>query len=205
MFKYIFILGLKKRLVWVFLGRGDRDKNNATGLKEGEVIEMSTTVLSIYAMLALFAWKYLPSIPVVIPEEEEWPLFSLDRCAVACSGPKQSLMTKTKKEAFKMRSSFSFVLLVCSRVCVQLSRSNLWANILPSAISQIEQFISTMDTVLNCKWENVVSDCFSCFSDVCSSCVFWDDMVVTSVLVAGGLHRALNVYHHRLSCKFSGL
>ena len=32
-----------------------RDKDNETGLKEGGVIEMSTTVLSIYAMHALFA------------------------------------------------------------------------------------------------------------------------------------------------------
>ena len=32
-----------------------RDKDNETSLKEGGGIEMSTTVLSIYAMLALFA------------------------------------------------------------------------------------------------------------------------------------------------------
>ena len=32
------------------LDRRDRDKDNETGLKEGGVIEMSTTVLSIYAM-----------------------------------------------------------------------------------------------------------------------------------------------------------
>ena len=36
------------------LDRGDRDKDNETGLKEGGVIEMSTTVLP-FAMHALFA------------------------------------------------------------------------------------------------------------------------------------------------------
>ena len=41
--KYIY--WVKKRLVWVFYNRGDRDRNNETGLKEGGGIEMSTTVL----------------------------------------------------------------------------------------------------------------------------------------------------------------
>ena len=36
------------------LDRGDRDKDNETGLKEGGGTEMSTTVLSIYAMHTLF-------------------------------------------------------------------------------------------------------------------------------------------------------
>ena len=36
------------------LERGERDNDDKTGLKEGRVIEMSTTVLH-YAMLALFA------------------------------------------------------------------------------------------------------------------------------------------------------
>ena len=36
---------VKKRLVWVVLDRGDRCKDNETGLKEGGGIEMSTTVL----------------------------------------------------------------------------------------------------------------------------------------------------------------
>ena len=45
---------VKKRLVWVVLERGGRDKDNETGLKEGGGIEMSTTVLP-FAMLALFA------------------------------------------------------------------------------------------------------------------------------------------------------
>ena len=50
----IYIIGLKKTCLGV-LERGERDKNNETGLKEGKIIEMSTTVLSIYAMHALFA------------------------------------------------------------------------------------------------------------------------------------------------------
>ena len=37
-------IGLKKTCLGV-LDRGDRDKNNETGLKEGGAIEMSTTVL----------------------------------------------------------------------------------------------------------------------------------------------------------------
>ena len=39
------IYNVKKRLVWVFCNRGDRDQDHATGLKEGGGIEMSTTVL----------------------------------------------------------------------------------------------------------------------------------------------------------------
>ena len=39
------------------LERGERDNDNGTSLKEGGLIEMSTTVLSIYAMLALFRLK----------------------------------------------------------------------------------------------------------------------------------------------------
>ena len=35
---------VKKRLVWVFYNKGDRDKANETNLKEGGGIEMSTTV-----------------------------------------------------------------------------------------------------------------------------------------------------------------
>ena len=37
-------IGLKKTCLGV-LDRGERDKDNETGLKEGGVIEMSTTVL----------------------------------------------------------------------------------------------------------------------------------------------------------------
>ena len=51
-------IGLNKTCLGV-LERGDRDKSNETGLKEGEGIEMSTTVLSIYAMLAP-SLKYSP-------------------------------------------------------------------------------------------------------------------------------------------------
>ena len=46
-------IGLKKTCLGV-LEREKRDKNNATGLKEGEGIKIRTTVLH-YAMLALFA------------------------------------------------------------------------------------------------------------------------------------------------------
>ena len=55
MSKYMY--WVKKRLVWVFLERGERGDDNETGLKEGGGIEMSTTVLSIYAMFALFAFE----------------------------------------------------------------------------------------------------------------------------------------------------
>ena len=54
----IYFIGLKKTCLGV-LEREERDKSNETGLKEGGEIEMSTTVLSIYAMHALFALKYL--------------------------------------------------------------------------------------------------------------------------------------------------
>ena len=47
-------IGLKKTCLGV-LKRGEREKYNETGLKEGGVTEMSTTVFSIYAMHALFA------------------------------------------------------------------------------------------------------------------------------------------------------
>jgi len=46
-------IGLKNTCLGV-LDRGDRDKDNETGLKEGGDIEMSTTVLP-FAMHALFA------------------------------------------------------------------------------------------------------------------------------------------------------
>ena len=43
MSKYIY--WVKKRLVWVFYNAGEPGDDNETGLKEGEIIEMSTTVL----------------------------------------------------------------------------------------------------------------------------------------------------------------
>ena len=43
-------IGLKKTCLGV-LDRGERDKNTETGLKEGVVVEISTTVLP-FAMLA---------------------------------------------------------------------------------------------------------------------------------------------------------
>ena len=54
----IYFIGLKKTCLGV-LERGERDKNNETGLKQGGGIEMSTTVLSIYAMLSLFRFEIL--------------------------------------------------------------------------------------------------------------------------------------------------
>ena len=52
-------IGLKKTCLGI-LDRGNRDKNNATGLKEGGGMKISTTVLP-FAMLALFA-RILTSI-----------------------------------------------------------------------------------------------------------------------------------------------
>ena len=51
MFKYID--WVKKDLFGCFRIEEIRDKDIETSLKEGRVIEMSSTVLSIYAMLAL--------------------------------------------------------------------------------------------------------------------------------------------------------
>ena len=53
------LIGLKKTCLGV-LDKGDRDKDNETGLKEGGGIEMSTT--PIYAMHALFRFEYLPNL-----------------------------------------------------------------------------------------------------------------------------------------------
>ena len=62
MYKYIFT-GLKKTCLGVLDKREYRDKDNGTGLREERGIEMSTTVLSIYARsLSLFDILYLPSI-----------------------------------------------------------------------------------------------------------------------------------------------
>ena len=36
---------LKKRLVWMFYNKGERDDDNETGLKEGGGTEISTAVL----------------------------------------------------------------------------------------------------------------------------------------------------------------
>ena len=52
-------IGLKKTCLGV-LDRGDRDKDNETELKEGKVIEMSTTVLP-FAMLAPSLCIYSPA------------------------------------------------------------------------------------------------------------------------------------------------
>ena len=50
-------IGLKKTCLGV-LDRGERDKDNETGLKEGGGIEMSTTVL--HSRCSLLRLKYLP-------------------------------------------------------------------------------------------------------------------------------------------------
>ena len=44
------------------LDRGERDKDNETGLKEGGLIEMSTTVLP-YTRCSLLRFEYLRLIP----------------------------------------------------------------------------------------------------------------------------------------------
>ena len=49
---------LKKTCLGV-LDRGKRGDGNETGLKEGGGMKMSTTVLSIYAMIALLRLLYL--------------------------------------------------------------------------------------------------------------------------------------------------
>ena len=50
--KYIYYV--KKKLVWVFYNREDRDKDNATGLKEGGGIKIETTVAFPYTRCTLF-------------------------------------------------------------------------------------------------------------------------------------------------------
>ena len=54
MSKYIFYWVKKKTCFGCFRIEEIREKNNETGLKEGGGIKMSNTVLSIYAMHALF-------------------------------------------------------------------------------------------------------------------------------------------------------
>ena len=56
----IYLIGLKKRLVWVFLEYEEiRDKVNETGLKEGGGIEMSTTVLHSRSIRFVFTYLLL--------------------------------------------------------------------------------------------------------------------------------------------------
>ena len=62
MFKYIY--WVKTRLVWVFLNIEERGKANEIGLKEGGEIEMSTTVLSIYAMHVLLSLLNLLTVKI---------------------------------------------------------------------------------------------------------------------------------------------
>ena len=64
MSKYIY--WVKKDLFGCFRMEEIRDKDNETGLKEGRVIEMSTTVLSIYAIArSLSLLKYLPLLDAI--------------------------------------------------------------------------------------------------------------------------------------------
>ena len=56
MSKYIY--WVKKKTCLGVLDRGERDKANETSLKEEGVIEMSTTVLSIYVMHALLRFVF---------------------------------------------------------------------------------------------------------------------------------------------------
>ena len=58
----IYIYWVKKKLVWVFLDRGEQVDANETGLKKGGGIEMSTTVLSIYAIARS------PSLCIYLPK-----------------------------------------------------------------------------------------------------------------------------------------
>ena len=60
MSKYIYWVK-KKTCLGCFRIEEIRDKHNETGLKEGGGIQMSTTVLSIYAMHVLLRCEYLPS------------------------------------------------------------------------------------------------------------------------------------------------
>ena len=58
MSKYIY--WVKKRLVWVILDRKERGDDNKTSLKEGGIIEMSSTVLPLRDARSL-RFEYLPS------------------------------------------------------------------------------------------------------------------------------------------------
>ena len=56
--KSVQILNTLKRLVWVFYNRGERDKDNGTGLKERGRIEILTTVL--HSRCTLLRFEYSP-------------------------------------------------------------------------------------------------------------------------------------------------
>ena len=83
MSKYIY--NVKKKTCLGVLDRRERDKNNETDLKEGGVIEMSTTVLP-FAMHAP-SLEYLPEVE----EEDEEPsdeisMASKDTCKQSVHG-----------------------------------------------------------------------------------------------------------------------
>ena len=75
------------------LDRGERGNDNGTRLKEGGGIEMSTTVLSIYAMHALLRFEYLPDIINFEDLEVGGP--KLSRCKV--DGDSSRLVSLTNK------------------------------------------------------------------------------------------------------------
>ena len=64
MFK-IYLIGLKKTCLGV-LDRGDRDKDNETGWKEGKGIEMSTTVLPYTRCTALLRLPMINNICYIL-------------------------------------------------------------------------------------------------------------------------------------------
>ena len=72
------------------LDRGDRDKDNETGLKEGGVIKMSTTVLSIYAMHALHSLFdfYLPSPSGIAAKYPKTHVNDVNICGKRCVSKK---------------------------------------------------------------------------------------------------------------------
>ena len=86
-------IGLNKTCLGV-LERGDRDKYNETGLKEGGKIEMSTTVLHSRAALSL---KYLPGSKVPAAKTNPFIPVSKSNIDVALSKCKLGVTTIEKK------------------------------------------------------------------------------------------------------------
>ena len=55
-----YIYWVKKRIVWMFKNREERDKDNETGLKEERRIQIES-YSALFVMLALLSLLYLPS------------------------------------------------------------------------------------------------------------------------------------------------
>ena len=72
-------IGLKKTGLGV-LERGKRDQDNEIGLKEGGVIEMSTTVLPSRDARSLRFCIYLPSSNAVSKSQPSFLLVSISSC-----------------------------------------------------------------------------------------------------------------------------